>query len=46
VDYRRQGREKFVHYAIVQRKCQVPVQHSVVVDREGLKQSEYVSWLN
>ena len=46
VDYRGQWRGKFAHYAIVRRHCRVAVQHSVVVDRAGLKQSEYVSWLN
>lgn len=28
------------------KRCVAPVQQTVVVDREGLKQSEYILWLN
>lgn len=40
---------QYVHYTATHRGCKgcrSAVQQTVVVDREGLKQSEYVLWLN
>lgn len=40
---------RYVHYSTrfnCCQRCVAPVQQTVVVDREGMKQSEYVTWLN